>query len=164
MPPKVGSPVDRFWRQVARGGPDDCWQWLGAPRGKGYGAFSVKVGDEARQRKQIDAHRFSYELHVAPIPPGMLVCHHCDNPPCVNPAHLFVGTYADNNRDKSMKGRNPGNRTSVGRQPYALRGDELEVARAMLAAGATQRAIATRFGISPAAVCRSLRYHGRVPS
>jgi hypothetical protein len=86
----------------------------------------------------------------------MLVCHHCDNPPCCNPSHLFVGTYADNNRDKTEKGRNPGNRSRNGRKQFAIRGDDLITAMAMVMAGQTQRAVAQHFNVSPGAVCRAL--------
>lgn len=148
------SAVDRFWSKVDRSG--ECWEWIAKSRySNGYGCMSVTL---ARGRKrQVGAHRFSYELHFGPIPPGLLVCHHCDNRPCVRPDHLFLGTYADNNWDKTRKGRNPGNRSAGGRQPFALRGDDLIEAQAMVAAGRTQRAVAARFGMSPAAVCRALK-------
>jgi hypothetical protein len=148
------SPAERFWSHVDRRSDDECWLWTASTRGRGYGAFVVCRDGVKRN---IDAHRFSYMLHVGPIPDGLLVCHHCDTPRCVNPRHLFVGTYADNNRDKSIKGRNPGNRTDRGRKPFALQGSDLAVARAMVAQGHTQRAVARRFGVSPAAVCRVLK-------
>ena len=91
---------ERFWSKVDRsGGPDACWPWL-AGRGKnGYGWFRSASGD------QRGAHRSSWELSIGPIPPGLCVCHSCDNPPCVNPAHLWLGTHTDNNVDKMVKGR-----------------------------------------------------------
>ena len=76
-----------------------CWLWTGAWDTRGYGKF--KVTNSATGK----AHRFFYKQMVGPIPDGMLVCHRCDTPSCVNPVHLFLGTAADNAEDKRRKGR-----------------------------------------------------------
>lgn len=77
-----------------------CWIWTAGRNKLGYGRFGLPG-----QYKTVQAHRFAYEQFYGPIPEGMFVCHHCDNPPCVNPEHLFVGTHVDNMKDMWSKGR-----------------------------------------------------------
>lgn len=90
----------RFWQRVSIGGINECWWWQGHKRADGYGIFKGFSG-----RKDRRAHRYSYEQFVGPITNGLHVLHRCDNPPCVNPKHLFLGTQADNTRDMHNKGR-----------------------------------------------------------
>lgn len=97
------TPEDRFWSKVHKGDDSECWEWHAktVQRG-GYGSlFVVRDG----KRCQVAAHRFSWELHRFPITPDVCVLHRCDNPPCVNPNHLFLGTRDDNNKDMANKGR-----------------------------------------------------------
>lgn len=88
--------AERFWAKVDKSG--DCWLWTGHKGSSGYGIFWI-------QRRPTQAHRLAYELSIGPIPHGLFACHHCDNPPCVRPAHLFLGTAKDNYWDARTKGR-----------------------------------------------------------
>lgn len=86
----------RFWSKVRVTSANDCWEWL-AQRQNGYGVFR-----DGRMKK---AHRVAWELVNEQIPVGLHVLHSCDNPGCVNPKHLFVGTHSDNMKDRQKKGR-----------------------------------------------------------
>lgn len=90
---------ERFWSKVEKG--RGCWLWKADVSTSGYGRFWI-TGPNARQ---VQAHRFAYEDVVGPIPEGMWVLHTCDNPPCVRPDHLFLGTQQDNTDDMVAKGR-----------------------------------------------------------
>ena len=99
-------------------------------------------------------HRFSYEIHNGPIPEGMFVCHTCDNPPCVNPAHLWLGTCADNQADMARKGRSTAHRAS--HNPNAkLTADDVENIRANRM-NLTQRELGELFGLHQASISRIL--------
>jgi hypothetical protein len=91
-------PEQRFWKYVVK--TSGCWTWSGCVNEHGYGI----IGGE-NSRDNVLAHRLSWMIHFGPIPDGLFVCHRCDNPPCVRPDHLFVGTNTDNIRDASAKGR-----------------------------------------------------------
>lgn len=88
-----------FWSKVMKAGPNECWVWVAARHRQGYGTFS-RTGFPERK-----AHRASWVIHFGVIPAGMCVLHRCDNPPCVNPAHLFLGTQQTNIQDMDAKGR-----------------------------------------------------------
>ena len=91
------SPKERFWMKVQKGTTFECWEWKESNR-RGYGCLWVSG-------KYVPAHRFSWQIHYGEIPKGICVLHKCDNPLCVNPPHLFLGTHADNARDKIKKNR-----------------------------------------------------------
>lgn len=90
---------ERFLRHIDR--TDTCWVWTGNTSRNGYG--SIQEG--GRNSKTVSAHRYSYEIHKGRIPNGMVVMHACDNPSCVNPEHLSVGTPQENTQDMIRKGR-----------------------------------------------------------
>ncbi len=94
---KLHMPLqERFLKYVEK--LESCWEWRGARSGDGYGTFQLP-------NKLIGAHRMAYILYKGEIPAGLCVCHKCDNPICINPEHLFLGTVVDNNRDRDTKGR-----------------------------------------------------------
>lgn len=109
-----------------------CWEYSGARQYNGYGAFRF-------EGRTIGAHRMAYILCIDDIPEGMLVCHHCDNPPCVNPSHLFLGTEKDNSRDMISKGRQGGNRILTLEQVNQIRQE--------LSKGQPMYQIAPKFGV-----------------
>lgn len=94
------STEELFLRKLDRNGEDGCWEYIGR-RDNGYGSFyaGVDVG-------YVGAHRYSWEIHNGKIPEGLWVLHHCDNPPCCNPKHLFLGDHQANVDDRERKGRN----------------------------------------------------------
>jgi hypothetical protein len=96
---KARSLAERFWRRVDKGSPEMCWLWRGQRRRGGYG------GIEDGQGRKLSAHRVAWILTRGNIPDGLFVCHSCDEPRCVNPAHLFLGTADDNMADMVAKGR-----------------------------------------------------------
>lgn len=132
--------VERFWAKVDTGG--DCWLWTGATYYNGYGVFNI----ESRNHT---AHRAAWILFRGPVPDGILVLHHCDNPPCVRPDHLFLGTPKENTQDMVSKGRS----TAGERHRLAKLSVEnvLEI-RSLHRDGMVQRRIAERFEVSYATI------------
>lgn len=142
---KLGEEVEeRFWRQVAIAGQDDCWLWKSRCAINGYGQFSIK-------KKTLVASRVAYELSYGPIPDKHLVCHKCDNPPCCNPRHLFLGTCKENQEDMTKKGRGRfGER--AGRSAKLTEGDIPEIRKYLESGNYSQEQIAQKFGVNQATV------------
>lgn len=93
--------AERFWKFVLKPDTEDgCWTWVGGTTTAGYGI----IGAGGRNGASLLAHRVSWEIHNGPITDGLFVCHHCDNPSCIRPSHLFLGTQKDNLQDASRKG------------------------------------------------------------
>lgn len=141
------SELNRFEAMFVPEPNTGCWLWLACVGTHGYGYLSV--------RGQLwTAHRAAFALFRGPIPAGACVCHRCDVRSCVNPAHLFLGTAADNNRDRARKGRSAKGERSPNAKWTA---DGVREAQALRAAGWTLKRLAARYGISRRAVSNALR-------
>lgn len=168
-PPEIFTGVEHFspkriamfWAKVQKS--DDCWLWHGErlgqigrdsdhPRGN-YGRFYAGNRPDGR-RVQLLAHRVSFELANGRIPPRMDVCHRCDNPPCVRPEHLFLGTAADNARDMVAKGRRfqPVSLGEKHGNALLTAASVLEIRRLHRNGEATHKEMAAQFGVSPGTI------------
>jgi hypothetical protein len=151
MTGKHGTIEERFWPKVDKsGGPDACWLWTGS-KDKGYGKIN------SPWRKVDTASRVAYRLCIGPIPDGMDVCHTCDNPPCVNPKHLFAGTRKQNLEDAAHKGRMKDNnkahkRSGSGNGRAKLVEADVLAIRAAYAGGESMKSLARHYSISDSAI------------
>lgn len=134
------QPAEAFLRRVQKS--DGCWLWMGSRNAYGYGIF-LMPGERA-----VRAHRYAYELWKGKIADGHVVMHICDNPPCVNPDHLDVGTKLDNNRDAAIKGH-----TKSGVRHWNVRLTPDQVA-AIRDDPRTHHAVAVQYGIAQSTVSR----------
>lgn len=146
---------DRFWSHVNKG--DDCWEWTASLTG-GYGQFKARAGESP-----VRASRFSWTIHFGPIPDGLLVCHQCDNPPCVRPDHLFLGTHQDNHDDMTRKGRQAAVASPA--QLHRLRGQAkltpalvTEIRRLYATGGVSMSQLAERYGVNKSNIVRAVNH------
>ena len=133
---------ERFWSKIDVSTPDACWEWKAGKSPMGYGRYRLP-------ERAVFAHRYAYELVHGPIPDGLFACHRCDNPGCVNPAHIFLGTHDDNMRDMVSKGRHTAGDKNASRKVSAI---EVTQIRARRDAGETLKAIGDSYGITRQAV------------
>jgi len=131
---------EKFWSSVDT--KYDCWTWRYSKDKDGY-------GKEKRNYRDIRAHRLSYEMHIGPIPKGMFVCHRCDNPSCVRPSHLFLGSAKDNSQDSVNK-----HRISHGeRRPCSkLKSYQVLQIKEYLNSGCTLKELAKRYHVSTSTI------------
>lgn len=140
-----------------------CWEFQGSRSEKGYG----RIGSGSLANQTILAHRASWLVHKGDIPLGMFVLHHCDNPPCINPAHLFLGDHKTNMEDMSSKGRGSGNPNGGGKGTVngmcKLTDDQVSEIRSLYAeTSITQKVIAERFGVSKSLISAIISGNRRV--
>lgn len=140
---------NRFWSKVARtSNPGDCWEWKASRYEKGYGFFRRRGHVKGRSGDCAQAHRMAWELTNGLIPDGLCVCHRCDNPPCCNPSHLFLGTNDDNMADMCAKDRHArlcGEKSGRAKLTWEK---VREIRRLYSEGGVTQQQLADLFGVN----------------
>jgi len=134
----------RFWGHVDIGAPNECWLWTAGTFWHGYGQFSYVR--EQGKTQIVYAHRFAYRITKGKIPKGLFVCHSCDNPPCCNPNHLFLGTHEDNMQDRDRKNRQA---RGESHSRAKITSEEVREIRRLYNEGQSQKRIARIYNISP---------------
>ena len=131
------SPEDRFFAKVDINIDSPCWTWTANTAQKGCGSIKIKG-------KQVRAHRFSYEIHVGPIPEGGIICHTCDNRRCVNPDHLFIGDNRENQYDAIRKGRHTSAKLTEQQKEH--------IKMEYIPKKITQRELGAKYGVDPSVI------------
>lgn len=133
---------ERFWSYIDIKLPEECWEWTGAKSSDGYGSTSIKG-------VTINTHRIAWQLTYGEIPEGKHVLHHCDNPPCCNPSHLFLGDHQSNMNDRGSKGRSKGRGIRGSANYHALfQSKDIEIIKKRRANDETFQAIADDYHCS----------------
>lgn len=150
MPPDTAKAIDdaelRFWMNV-KSSRDSCWEWHGIINRYGYGQLKCS-------KRKVLAHRFSWTIHSSEIPRGLCVCHKCDNPICVRPDHLFLGTHADNRADCVSKGRHrPSRETHKKLTPESV----LAIRERYASGEVSMSDLAMEYGVRPPAISSVVR-------
>lgn len=152
--------LEKYWTKVAIAGPDDCWLWTDSLKGCKYGLFWDGLSYRPNGHPtEVVSTRWGYIHRIGPIPEGYWVCHTCDNPPCHNDAHWFLGTASDNQRDSVAKERNrtPDNRGHRhGMAKLTIKQVE-EIRSRYAQGGIKQSELAIEFGILQQQVSRIVR-------
>lgn len=144
---KRKSLVERYHNRIEKRNDSACWEWIGARDSDGYGHITIKIDGKT---KWIKAHRLSWEYAFGNIPDHTCVLHHCDNPSCVNPVHLFLGTQEDNMHDMKSKGRSS-KRSRVGEDNGNSKLKEIQVLD-ISKDNRTLREISQQYGVTMATV------------
>lgn len=142
---RYGDTHERFWNKVQRGSDGDCWLWNATVDKRGYG----KITFEGRVQS---AHRVSWMLNIGPIPTGLEVCHRCDVPACVNPAHLFVATHYENMMDRDRKGRHKAGEQPNGEEHWFAKLTEDEVREIRANTTDTNAKLAKKYSVAIATI------------
>lgn len=151
--------VERFWKRVRIGEADECWEWTAYRRKEGYGKVGVTFGKA--NSKTLNAHRIAYLLYHGELPLRLSVLHTCDNPPCCNPTHLFLGTQAENLEDMHRKGRYRFKAHSGEENGNAkLSWEKVREVRQKHARGEKLRTLASEFGVSESTIKRIVYLRG----
>lgn len=139
--------IELFWKLVDKRSPDECWEWIGKKTRDGYGSLH-------RNGKAYSAHRASYEISAGKSPAGFVVMHTCDNPACVNPAHLRLGTIVDNMQDMIAKGRQS---KTYSKRTRLTEAQVVEIRRSFLS-GESKMSLSRRFGVVAKTIRQIVRY------
>lgn len=143
--------IVRFWAKVAIANENECWNWTASLSSSGYGRFNVNGENRI-------AARVSWEIHYGEIKNKLHVLHKCDNPSCVNPKHLYLGTHQDNMRDRQIKGRTH-RHLGITNGSAKLTENDIREIRRRSANGESQRQLARAFGVTRMAIKFVIKGH-----